>query len=1099
MELMKKILLVLVCIVALNCNYLVFGVEIYEEDKWNSEVAYASSTIESGYYSYIEDSSGLYLVGYTGNEETVYLPSKLDGKTVVGIYTETFASATKTKKVVIPYTVNMIFDDAFINCPSLQEIEVSASNTMYASHDGILYSKDYYYLVRAPEGKTGDVTVLEGTGYICDYAFFDCEKITSVHIPASVLGTDSNGDYGVGLGAFYGTKSLNSITVDSNSKSYVVYDGVLYKLKDNTNTKDILVKCPDKRSSCVNIPSTVTEITDYAFYQCENLVGPINLPTNLVTIGKQAFFNCKSLDGAINIPDSTTSIGEGAFYTCESLEEITIGNGITQILQDTFGYCSSLKKVVIPNTVTDIKERAFFYCSSIESLTLGNKLKNIENWAFDYLESLKGDLVIPDSVEKIGIAAFMNVKSLDGYIIIGENVKEIGASAFYDSQNAKGIIFKGDVPSMSEFSFLQPDVPYYYLEGKIGFTSSVLEPKDLRVYNKQPVVEFIVDNKVYNTVVLNTYAMSVNNFSDPEVEDYNFEGWYYDVNYTREYNFSDEIMANTKVYAKLVSKNEIVFDEEQLTIEIDNQDTVKYTCELEEGATQQDIEWTSSNTDVATVDENGNVLAIAKGEAIITATYKNASDTIKIVVWKDENKLEITQDTLTIEVGDEHILAYNYHFLNDATSDEIVWESSDEEILTVEDGKLIALKDGVVTVTASYDDVQDSVEVTVLKNNVLNILEDDMFLKAKRTIDLKYEYYFNDGATLENIVWQSSNTNVAKVVDGKVTSLLEGKAIITATYKNVTDSITINVVPQDKFNFASDSIKIENTITNYELDYTWSSYDKTQEDIIWQSSNTNVATVENGVLTIVGCGEASISAICGDTADAIIVKVVKPNLISFNSTSQLIRLNENQEVLVDMEYYFNDGATYDDIIFESDNEAVIKIEDNKLIQVGTGVANITAKYDNVSDSIKVEVVPNDYIDFGKFGYILKQGTEMNLPYDHYIYNADGQIAFESSDEEIVKVDEYGNIMTLNEGEATITASYGDLESQVVIAVKDKNIEPGDINQDGLVDSADAAIALNIFKYDSCTNVERILGDMNEDDLIDSADAAIILNIFKYDI
>ena len=56
---------------------------------------------------------------------------------------------------------------------------------------------------------------------------------------------------------------------------------------------------------------------------------------------------------------------------------------------------------------------------------------------------------------------------------------------------------------------------------------------------------------------------------------------------------------------------------------------------------------------------------------------------------------------------------------------------------------------------------------------------------------------------------------------------------------------------------------------------------------------------------------------------------------------------------------------------------------------------------------------------------------------------------------------------------------------------------GQINLDGLVDSADAAIALNLYKYNSGTNIEKILGDLNEDKLIDSADAALILNIFKY--
>lgn len=1099
MELMKKVLLVLICIISLNWNYLTYAAEINQENYEKRVSGQSDNTIISGDYSYI-NSSGAYIVEYRGNEETVYIPTEIDGITVVGIYSEGFALCTDTKKIVIPETVELIFDDAFMNCKCLEEIEVSEDNESYASEDGILYSKDYYYLVKVPEGKVGAVNVLDGVYYICDFAFLNCTKVTSVHIPASVIGSNGDGDYGIGVGAFCGTDSLETITVDSKSKSYVVYDGVLYKLKNNTNTKEVLIKCPDTRANCVYIPSTVTEITDYAFWGCENLVGPINLPSNLVTIGEKAFYNCKSLDGEINIPDTTTSIGECAFYTCESLEGLTFGNRITDIQKDAFAYCVSLKELTIPNSVTDIEERAFFYCTGVESLTLGNSVASIGNWAFDYFKSLKGNLIIPDSVRKIGTAAFMNLKSLDGYIIIGKNVNEIGASAFYHAENSKGVIFRGELPTITEFTFLKPEVPYYYLEGKSGFDTSVLNEKDLRIYNEQPVVEFIVNNEIYETIELESYAMQVEPIEDPEIENYNFIGWFYDSNYTQEYSFEDDIMANTKIYANLELKNEIIFNKEETTIEVGNQEQIIYTYEFLDGATAEDIVWESSDDNIATVDENGNITAISKGEVTITATYDNAQDSIKVIVWKDENKLEILQDTLTLEKGQEYELSYEYHFIDElATENDIVWESSNSEILSVENGKITALTEGFVTVTASYQDVEDSIEVIVLKNNMLVINTQDCVLKANKNLSLEYDYYFNDGATSEDILWESSNTNVAKVADGKITTLLEGEATITATYNNVSDSITINVVPEDKFKFNTENIQIENTISEYTLDYSWYSYDKTEQDIVWTSSNTEVATIENGVVSIVSCGETIISATCGDAIDTVIIKTVEPNSISFVNDTEMVRFEKDAVVTLELEYYFNDDATMEDILFESDNQDVIKVVDNKLIQVGVGTANITAKYSNVSDTVAVDVVLQDYIKFEVFGYILKQGTEITLAYDSYIYKATEQISFSSSNEEVAKVDEYGNVTTLNEGEAIITASYGDTIAQIAIIVSDKNYKLGDINQDGLVDSADAAIALNMFKYNSGTNIEKILGDLNEDKLIDSADAALILNIFKYNL
>ena len=58
---------------------------------------------------------------------------------------------------------------------------------------------------------------------------------------------------------------------------------------------------------------------------------------------------------------------------------------------------------------------------------------------------------------------------------------------------------------------------------------------------------------------------------------------------------------------------------------------------------------------------------------------------------------------------------------------------------------------------------------------------------------------------------------------------------------------------------------------------------------------------------------------------------------------------------------------------------------------------------------------------------------------------------------------------------------------------------GDLNLDGLVDSADAAIALNLYKYNNATADDILRGDMDENGMIDSADAAMILNVFKYNL
>lgn len=77
-----------------------------------------------------------------------------------------------------------------------------------------------------------------------------------------------------------------------------------------------------------------------------------------------------------------------------------------------------------------------------------------------------------------------------------------------------------------------------------------------------------------------------------------------------------------------------------------------------------------------------------------------------------------------------------------------------------------------------------------------------------------------------------------------------------------------------------------------------------------------------------------------------------------------------------------------------------------------------------------------------------------------------------------------------------TGKFAIKETQQDI-VPEKKQYKGDINKDGLVDSADAAIALNLYKYNNATDEELKIGDMDDNNIIDSADAAIILNHFKY--
>ncbi|MBD5327654.1 MAG: leucine-rich repeat domain-containing protein [Bacteroides sp.] len=230
------------------------------------------------------------------------------------------------------------------------------------------------------------------------------------------------------------------------------------------------------------VPNTITEIKDYAFYQCN--IARINIPSSVTSIGKSAFYRCMSLT-SINIPSSVTSIGETAFYRCTSLrrvefesleslcnidfcgadsnplscgqylyvggEEITnlvIPNTVKEIKDYVFSGCSKLTSIDIPNSVITIGESSFSDCSNVKVLNISESVTSIGANAFsscgitsvvipNSLTSIEDDVfrrcpltsvVIPNAVTTIGDRAFASCSLTS--IVIPDSVTSIGDYAF---------------------------------------------------------------------------------------------------------------------------------------------------------------------------------------------------------------------------------------------------------------------------------------------------------------------------------------------------------------------------------------------------------------------------------------------------------------------------------------------------------------------------------------------------------------------------------------------------------------------------------------------------------------------------------------------
>ena len=115
----------------------------------------------------------------------------------------------------------------------------------------------------------------------------------------------------------------------------------------------------------------------------------------------------------------------------------------------------------------------------------------------------------------------------------------------------------------------------------------------------------------------------------------------------------------------------------------------------------------------------------------------------------------------------------------------------------------------------------------------------------------------------DEIVWQSNNTKVATVENGKITAISSGSAIITAKYKkdeNIRAEYKLNVVANVTKIALSETSGTLKEGESKTLTATTAPTKVNNNEIIWQSSNTKVATVENGKIIAVSAGTTTITA-----------------------------------------------------------------------------------------------------------------------------------------------------------------------------------------------------------------------------------------------
>lgn len=170
------------------------------------------------------------------------------------------------------------------------------------------------------------------------------------------------------------------------------------------------------------------------------------------------------------------------------------------------------------------------------------------------------------------------------------------------------------------------------------------------------------------------------------------------------YVINDNGVKSNEILVKSIVKiKEITISKETLDIDVGKSETVLTTI-TPENATNKNLIWKSSNEDIASVDENGVVTGNNVGECIVSvgSSDESVKAECKVKVNAIEiNSLSLDETNVTLGVGQEYLLIGSVSPSN-ATYRSFTWSSSNNDVLTVNNGRVKAISEGnsVVTITS---------------------------------------------------------------------------------------------------------------------------------------------------------------------------------------------------------------------------------------------------------------------------------------------------------------------------------------------------------------------------------------------------------------
>lgn len=367
----------------------------------------------------------------------------------------------------------------------------------------------------------------------------------------------------------------------------------------------------------VSLGNCLKVIEDNAFEGCVELV-KLGMPNSLDSIKGGAFASCGF--SVVEIPDGVKEIGKYAFSSNRTLNSVKIGKSVTTIERSAFSECPALTSVTLGENLKFIKTSAFEHCTALSNIVLPSSLQVIDSRAF-YNTALVS-VSVPSSVVNIDEDAFEMIYAL-------KEIKVDEANTVYSDidgvlcSKTKTVLFR--YPNSKGKTYTVPNTIKNIYDRAFSYCpelETVVFPASVIFFGNSIFTGTGRGDKLKSITILNPEPAKLESSFDLS-EDVFILVPKQSVNRYR--NTSSWQEMNIKAIGSIVEN--ITIGAAELTLEVGSESQLQCTV-LPETAENKTVTWNTTDANVVTVDEMGNLIAVSEGEAVVSATTNDGTNLV---------------------------------------------------------------------------------------------------------------------------------------------------------------------------------------------------------------------------------------------------------------------------------------------------------------------------------------------------------------------------------------------------------------------------------------------------------------------------------------